>query len=257
MAYLIDPQYTYYRPVQLIQGNNGNNGNNGGNDGVNGNNNGNNGGVNGNNNGNNGGVNGNNNGNNGGVNGNNDNNGNNGGVNGNNDGANEANNPQQYKPNSSTLQMVDQFYYATYQWGTDDDKMEEVLKNINSSNVMDVMKSWNLVHSTEKGESFMEAFMWDADHGQKKEYGQKIASALRERAINAGVFEDCREDFAVIDNELRSWLYISNDITTNFDNIIAKITEAENSTNGEPYEASSQTNGYNSATRGMNLNAIA
>ena len=147
--------------------------------------------------------------------------------------------------------MVDQFYHATYQWGTDDTKMEEVLKNINSSNVMDVMKSWNLVHSTEKGESFMEAFMWDADGDQKKEYGQKIASALRERAINAGVFEDCREDFAVIDNELRSWFYISNDITKNFDNIIAKISEVENSTNGEPYEASSQTNGWSSATRGM------
>lgn len=128
--------------------------------------------------------------------------------------------------------------------------MEQALDNINSYNVMDVMKTWNLVHSTEEGESFTEAFMWDADSDQKEKYGKQIATALRDRAIAAGVFEECREDFAVIDQELRSWFFISNDISKNFDNIIAKIAEAENSANGTPYEQSEQTDGWHSTFRG-------
>ena len=96
----------------------------------------------------------------------------------------------------------------------------------------------------------MEAFMWDADSKQKEKYCKQIELALRDRAIAAGVFEECREDFAIIDNELRSWFYISNDISANFDNIIKKITKAENGRNATPYEQSSQTDGWHSTFRG-------
>lgn len=226
---LSSSEYTYFRWSPNGNGNgNGNGNNNDQNNGVNNNN--------GNNNGNNP------------VNGNNNNNGNTTNPTNGNNGANNTQNI--FTPQSSSLDLVDKFYDATYCWGTKDEQMEEVLGSINSSNVMDVMKSWNLVHSTEKGESFMEAFMWDATKGQKEKYGKQIELALRDRAIAAGVFEECREDFAVIDNELRSWFFISNDITKNFDKIIKKIAEAENSANGKPYEQSSQTNGWRSAFRG-------
>lgn len=236
--------YTYFKPW-TFQGNGNGNGNNNGNVDNNGNgNNNNNGGVqNNNNNGNN------NNNNNGNVNNNNSNN-NNSNTNVNNNNNNGNNTTNVFRPSQNSLALVDQFYDATYCWGTKDEKMEEVLGSINSGNVMDVMKTWNLVHSTEKGESFMEAFMWDADHGQKEKYGKQIATALRDRAIAAGVFEDCKEDFAIIDNELRSWFYISNDISANYDKIIAKIADAEKSKNGTPYEQSSQTDGWHSTFRG-------
>lgn len=243
MHYLLEN--TYYTPLNA-QNNGNNNGNNGNNNGVNnGQNNGQNGSIYDQNNNNNNGYN---NGNNNGYNNGNNNNGYN---NGNSNPINNNNGQQQpYRPQSSSLQIVDQFYDATYCWGTKDEQMEEALNNINSYNVMDVMKAWNLVHSTEKGESFMEAFMWDADSDQKEKYGKQIATALRDRALAAGVFEDCREDFAVIDQELRSWFFISNDISKNFDNIIKKIADAENSKNGTPYEQSSQTDGWHSTFRG-------
>lgn len=234
MNYLIDPQYTYYKPFE-VQNNGQNNNNNGYNNGVNnGQNNGQNGSIYDQNNNNNGYNNGYNNGHSNPINNNNNNNG----------------QPQPFRPQGSSLQIVDQFYDATYCWGTKDEQMEQALKGINSYNIMDVMKTWNLVHSTEKGESFMKAFMWDADSDQKEKYGKQIATALRDRALAAGVFEDCREDFAVIDQELRSWFFISNDISKNFDNIIAKIAEAENSANGKPYEQSEQTDGWHSTFRG-------
>lgn len=249
VSFLSNQEYTYFKPWEFNGNGNANGDNNRNDDNSVNNNNGNvnnNNGNNGNNGNNNGGVNNNNN--NGNVNNNNGNN--NVNVNNNNSNANNDNSNSVFRPQSSSLAIVDQFYDATYCWGTKDEQMEQALKNINSNNVMDVMKAWNLVHSTEKGESFMKAFMWDADHGQKEQYGKQIAAALRDRALATGVFEDCREDFAIIDQELRSWFFISNDISKNFDNIIAKIAEAENSTNGNPYEQSSQTDGWHSVFRG-------
>lgn len=242
MHYLLEN--THYKTI--FQGNGNNGSANGANN--NSNNNDNNGNVNNNNNGNNGGVNGNNN--NGNNNNGNVNNNNNGNISNNNNNGNGNNNQTVFHPNHSSLSIVDQFYDATYCWGTKDEQMESALDSINSKNIMDVMKTWNLVHSTEKGESFMKTFMWDADSDQKEKYGKQLASALREKALAVGVFEECREDFAVIDQELRSWFFISNDISENFDRIIAKIAEKENSANGKPYEQSNQTDGWHSTFRG-------
>ena len=103
--------------------------------------------------------------------------------------------------------------------------MEEVLNLVNKDNVMDLVLAWNKYHSGEEGESFIEAFMWDAESGQKEKYGKLIARALRDKAEELGIYDECREDFAKIDKEMGSWLYISNDIAQNYDNIIAKIAE--------------------------------
>lgn len=127
--------------------------------------------------------------------------------------------------------LVDQFYDATYRIGTDDEVFNSVCEQITDENVLDVMLTWKKFHGTEKGESFMQAFMWDANADQKKTYGKKIARALRDKAVALGIYDKCREDFAAIDKEMNSWFYISNDVAKNYDNIIKEIANKE----GKPY----------------------
>ncbi|MCR5265312.1 MAG: hypothetical protein K6E29_01800 [Cyanobacteria bacterium RUI128] len=169
-----------------------------------------------------------------------------------------------HQSNMSVNNIVDKFYEATYCWGTDDPVFNRVCDNINKDNVLDVMKSWNKYHSKEKGESFMQAFMADADHEQKVKYGKQIELALRDKAEELGIYnEDMAEAFARIDNELRS-AYIGNDIAEQFDNILWEISyaEAEKAAEGEtdparkqeimdrelefsqPYDASDDTKGW-------------
>ena len=148
-----------------------------------------------------------------------------------------------YSPQVKTA--IETFYAATYCAGTDDPAMEEVVGSITSDNVMDYMTAWNKYHSGEKGESFMEAFMSDANEGfwgtvlggfginklfgygatsdQKVNGCRQVAYALREKAEELGIYDECKADFAKIDKELGSWLWIDDDIYKNFDNIIKKI----------------------------------
>ena len=127
--------------------------------------------------------------------------------------------------------LVDQFYDATYRIGTDDEAFNSVCEQITDENVIDVMLAWKKFHTTEKGESFMQTFMWDANSDQKKTYGKKIARALRDKAVALGIYDKCREDFATIDKEMNSWFCISNDVAKNYDNIIKEIANKE----GKPY----------------------
>ena len=132
------------------------------------------------------------------------------------------------------ISEVDKYYDAIDGIGTDNDAFEAVLSNINKDNVMDYVLSWNKYHSAEKGESFMEAFMWDADASQKKTYGKQIARALRDKAEELGVYDQCKGDFAKIDKEMGSWLWISNDVAQNYDNIIKVIAAKMGSQYGSP-----------------------
>lgn len=129
---------------------------------------------------------------------------------------------------------IDKYYDAIDGIGTDDEAFEAVLNNINEDNVMDYVLGWNKYHSAEKGESFMEAFMWDAGASQKKKYGKQIARALRDKAEKLGVYDQCKEDFAKIDKEMGSWLWISNDVSQNYDNIIKVIAQKMGSKYGTP-----------------------
>lgn len=124
---------------------------------------------------------------------------------------------------ADTKAAVDQAYDAMYCVGTDDKALEEVLNLVNKDDVMNLMLAWNKYHSGEKGESFMTAFMWDADSDQKEKYGKAIARALREKAEELGIYDECAADFAAIDKEMGSWFYISNDIAEKYDAIIEKI----------------------------------
>lgn len=135
----------------------------------------------------------------------------------------------------TTYAAVDQLFTAIDGWGTNNEKMEEVLKLITKDNVMELMLAWNQTKSKIHGESLMKAFMWDADHGQKKTYGAQIKTALFLKAKELGILDECTDDFAKIDKELGSWS-ISNDISENYDNIIKKIAAKMGSKYGTPYE---------------------
>lgn len=134
---------------------------------------------------------------------------------------------------NTVIDMVDAFYDATYCTGTDDETFEAVCSSIDKDNVIDVMRCWQELHGAEKGESFMKAFMWDADRSQKITYGKQIARALRARAMELGIMDECKEDFAKIDKEMGSWIYVDNDVYQNYDNIIQRIAEKE----GKSYTA--------------------
>lgn len=123
------------------------------------------------------------------------------------------------------VSLVDRFYDATYRLGTDNDEFNAVCDSVNKDNVLDVMLGWKKFHGAEKNESFMTAFMYDADRSQKIKYGKQIARALRDKAEELGIYDECRDDFAAIDKEMGSWFYVNNDVAKNYDNIIAKIAE--------------------------------
>ena len=98
---------------------------------------------------------------------------------------------------------------------------------------MDVMLAWNKYHSATNDESFMEAFMYDADGDQKVEYGKKIYRLLREKADEYGVYDELKDDFKEIIDELDDFS-IDNTIYEKYDNIIAKIAEKMGSKYGRP-----------------------
>ena len=73
------------------------------------------------------------------------------------------------------------------------------------------MLAWEDSHSAEENESFMTAFMFDADRSQKIKYGKHIRNVLFKKAKELGISNECREDFAKIDKEMNSWIYVDND----------------------------------------------
>lgn len=137
----------------------------------------------------------------------------------------------------SAAEIAQRFRDAIEGWGTDDKEFENICSQINKDNVMELMLAYNQLQSREHGESFMEAFMWDADHGQKAKFGKQIANALKEKALELGVYDECKDDFAEIYDELGDW-FISNDISKNFDNIVEILANAMGKPEyARPYEA--------------------
>lgn len=132
-----------------------------------------------------------------------------------------------------TYQVAQMFREACEGWGTDDEKFEAICSAINKDNVMELMLAYNETESSINGESFMETFMWDADHSQKAQYGKQIADALKAKALELGVFEECREDFDEIYSELDD-LTINNGIYRNYDNIVKIIAEKMEKPYSEP-----------------------
>ena len=124
-------------------------------------------------------------------------------------GSNKVDNVNTFAP--EYRQFASDFHDAIDGWGTNDEDMEALLDQIDETNVMQVMLAYNKYQSGRDGESFMEAFMWDAasgflgfgmGSGKKIKYGRAIATALRQKAEELGVYDQCRADFAAIDKEM-------------------------------------------------------
>ena len=83
------------------------------------------------------------------------------------------------------------FYDAIDGLGTDDDKMEQILDAYTASPdaMVGLMLCWNEDQSAKDKESFIEAFMNDATHGQKKKYCEMMANALAEKARELGIYD--------------------------------------------------------------------
>lgn len=114
----------------------------------------------------------------------------------------------------NVFSWVQKFYDATYGgWSTDNDTFNAVCDQINKDTVMPLMISWNANKSKEKGESFIDAFLWDADRSQKIKYGKQIAGALRGKAMELGIAQDpaLQEAFSKIEHEMNSLFYVDND----------------------------------------------
>lgn len=116
--------------------------------------------------------------------------------------------------NTDVFSWVQKFYDATYGgWSTDNDTFNAVCDVIDKDTVMPLMVSWNANFSKEKGESFMDAFLWDADRDQKIKYGKQIAGALRQKAMELGIAQDPEllEAFSKINGEMKSLFWVDND----------------------------------------------
>ena len=119
---------------------------------------------------------------------------------------------------SEGRQIVDMF---------DNGGLEEACKLINSDNVMDVMLAWQDLYATEYNKSFMERFVSEAGYSDKRKYGKIIMNALRDKVLELGLMDECREDFAKINREVKSTFWFDNDVAANYDNIIKKIAQKE------------------------------
>ena len=109
--------------------------------------------------------------------------------------------------------------------GTDDEKFDAACEAITPENVVAVMLAYNKFHSTEDGESFMEAFMYDADGDQKPKFGKHIANCLKEVTIALGIYDECDADFTEIYDELGDFS-IDNTIYECYDRILERICKA-------------------------------
>lgn len=125
--------------------------------------------------------------------------------------------------------LADLFHDAVTGPGTGDD-FDEVCRVLTKDNVVEVMMAYEEAY----GKSLMEDFMWDANSGfccaggQKVSYGRHIARILRARALESGVYNDCKEDIVAINKEMDSFWYVSNDISQNYDNVAAIIAAKDN-----------------------------
>ena len=111
---------------------------------------------------------------------------------------------------------------AIYRPGTDNEVFEAGCDEITKDDVIERMIQWNMINPKE---SFMEAFMADADSNQKKKYGQQILDALADKALELGIDLSKDQNYIKCQEEMDSWLYIDNGVADNFNELIKKIAK--------------------------------
>lgn len=104
--------------------------------------------------------------------------------------------------------------------GTKNDVFEAGCEEITKDNVIQKMIQWHMLYPNE---SFMEAFMADADSSQKAKYGKQILYALADKAMELGIDLTKDQDYIKCQKEMDSWFYIDNGVADNFNALIKKI----------------------------------
>lgn len=132
--------------------------------------------------------------------------------------------PQSMADRQQVRAICDVFADSIDGIGTSNKEFKAALEAVTADNVVEVMQHWNKTYKNEFNESFMESFMWDANHRQKRDYGKHILEQLQARADISGV--DIDVEAVKIRRELNSW-FINNNISADFDAILDKIAKAE------------------------------
>lgn len=144
------------------------------------------------------------------------------------------------------IPWVDAMHDAIWGPGTDDEVFEAGLEEISKDDVVERMIQWNMAYPQE---SFMEAFMADADDGffgmfgvnQKRKYGQHILRALRDKALELGIDLTKDDNYKKCLKEMDSWLYIDNGVADNYNALIQRLAKKMGyKYNYTPYSMSSK-----------------
>lgn len=119
-----------------------------------------------------------------------------------------------------------------YTWcgipGTDNDAMKSVVDSLDANNVFEVMKNWKDNYCDGKvynDDNFVDSFVYDANHAQKRDGGKKILKALVARAEANGL--DVSEYEAKARKELNCTIIDNGVITENLMAIYDKIEAKE------------------------------
>ena len=118
------------------------------------------------------------------------------------------------------VQWARDMHDAIWGPGTNDDVFEAGCEEITKDDVIERMIQWN---QENPGESFMEAFMADADSSQKVKYGKHILYALADKAHELGIDLSKDPDYIKCKKEMDSWFYVDNGVADNYNALIKKI----------------------------------
>lgn len=121
--------------------------------------------------------------------------------------------------------ICDAFADSIDGWGTKDKDFEEVLSYINPANIIEVMQQWDKTYKNEYDKSFIQSFMSDASHKQKRDFGKYLVEQLLVRADYNGIDVDAQ--VAKIRTELNSMFINDKKVIENFDTIYQAIIAAE------------------------------
>lgn len=133
------------------------------------------------------------------------------------------------------LEIADAVSRATDGAGTDDELLEGAVSALNKNNILPVLMAWEDSHGSDYGETMIDAVLndateisWVANTSQKAKLVRQMSHALKGKAQELGIYEDCKADFEAVAKEMKSIVYIDDDVCKDALNRIAKkIAEAE------------------------------
>ena len=87
-------------------------------------------------------------------------------------------------------EIINKMYEAIDGIGTDNELFEEALKMIDVDNILEVIDRWNSTAGRKYEESFIEAFLGDANARQRQTYGNQLIKDLCERVTRYNASDD-------------------------------------------------------------------